>query len=187
LRIARTRSLPRDPVGGAQSSVPNTSADGEDAAPPKLLNAAGCLRSGDSQGGAQSSAPAIFPDREDTVPPDLANGLGCLRFGDSPGGARSPVPVHAAAQAALESRRPWRLKILGRDRPPGGAQSSAPDVLADRGDAAPPMGPCGRGTVPCARSCGDSRRPRESPSSTNEKIWGRTPAGRGAVLCARNC
>jgi hypothetical protein len=66
-------------------------------------------------------------DREDAVPPDLSNGLGCFRSGDSPGGARSPVPVHAAAQAALESRRPWRLKILGRGTP------------------------AGRGTVPCAR------------------------------------
>jgi hypothetical protein len=73
----------------------------------------------DLMGGAQSSAPAIFPDRDDGVPPDLANGLGCLRFGDSPGGARSPVPAHAAAQAALESRRPRRLKRLGRRTPAG--------------------------------------------------------------------
>jgi hypothetical protein len=49
------------------------------------------------------------------------------------------------------------------------------------------MGPCGRGTVPCARPCGGSRCPRGSPTSTVETMRGQTPAGRGTVLCARYC
>jgi hypothetical protein len=186
------------PPGGAQSSAPNTIADGGDAVPPDLSGLArapghrvwfqvpqrgpwsafpcgppGCgpsrhgrfrtvpgtvamarerhgpacpifLRTArtrslptDPVGGAHSSVPNISADRGNAVPPDLANGLGCFRSGDSPGGARSPVPVHAAAQAALEGRRPRRLKRLGRRTP------------------------AGRGAVLCARySCGQrGRRP----------------------------
>jgi hypothetical protein len=106
-------------------------------------------------GGAQSSVPAILADRGDAVPPGQPSTI--------MGEARSSVPAIALAHAArgfavfgdrecwagqdpprgAQSLSPCSCRRRGR-RPSqkpvlGGAQSSVPAILADRGDAVPPI------------------------------------------------
>jgi hypothetical protein len=107
LRTARTRSLPTDIVGGAQSS-----------------------------------APAIFPDREDAVSPNGPCGRGtvlCARHSCGRRGRR-PSPTCRSSQGHPAIGCGCRFRRGARVLP----------FLADREDAVPPMGPCGRGTVLCA-------------------------------------
>jgi len=60
LRTVRTRSLPRDLVGGAQCSMPDIFPDRGGAVPPGQANAAGCLRFGNRAGGARSGVAPVL-------------------------------------------------------------------------------------------------------------------------------
>jgi hypothetical protein len=156
LRTAGTPSLPWDLVGGAQSPVPGILADREDAVPPSLSELAratsdwGTLQLQHGPRGLISLRTAGTP----SLPWDLV------------GGAQSPVPgILADREDAVppnlsELERVFSnwLALQVRHRPRG------QPFPADGGDAVPPVGPCGRGTVPCARhSCGPRGRGHSQP------------------------
>jgi hypothetical protein len=192
LRTARTRSLPTcrssqgRPLIGARCSY-STGPGGS----LSLRTAGTPFLPWDLVGGAQSPVPDILADREDAVPPNLSElarvpsdcgtlqlqhgprGLLCLRTAGTPflpwdlvGGAQSPVP---GILADREDAVPPSLSELARapsDRGTmqleHGPRGSA--FLTDGGDAVPPVGPCGSGTVPCARySCGPRGRGPSQP------------------------
>jgi hypothetical protein len=145
---------------------------------PRLANRPGHPQFADDPGGAQSSVPGIPADREDAVPPNGPCGRGavlCARCSCGRRGRRPSRPVGARKGTG-------RLGTLGVRHGHRGLP-----FLADREDAVPPMRPCGRGTIPCARiflrtmgrgpslTCAvpptlDGRRPRP-PHGVHIRAW----------------
>jgi hypothetical protein len=205
LRTVRTRSLPWEPCGtgtvpcaryccGRRGRRPSPTWRGSQGHP-----AIGC---GCRFGRGALGLP-FLADREDAVPPMRPCGRGtvlCARYSCARRGTPS-LPACRSSQGHPAIGCGFRFRRGARGLP----------FLADRKDAVPPMGPCGRVTVPCAQySCGRrGRRPSRAAKRRRGAFdlviprEGRSPLrpiflltartrplpgndrGKGAVLCAR--
>jgi len=143
-RTARTRSLPWDLVGGAQSSVPDVPADGGDAVPPGLSELARAPGHRVWLQVPQRPPVSAFP----------CGPRGRGPFHGTLGEGHSPLCLMFLRTAGMPSLPACRSS-QGHPAIGCGCRSRTGPrglpFLADREDAVPPMGPCGRGTVLCAR------------------------------------
>jgi hypothetical protein len=139
--------------------------------------------------GPRAWQPTMMCGRTPTGGAQCLRPCSCGRRGRRPsrrstqGGAQSPVPgfLRTARTRSLPyNHRGWGTvpcaRSLGGARCPGGAQSSAPDILADRGDTVPPKDPLREGRSPL--------RPIFLRTAGTRSLPG-NHRGRGTVLRAR--
>jgi hypothetical protein len=119
------------------------------------------------EGSARAWGPPFLADRGGTVPPNGPCGRGADLCARNSCGPRGRGPSHGALWEGHSPLCPIFLRTAGTPSLPTCRSSQGhPAIgcgcrfrrgarglpfLADRGDAVPPMGPCGSGTVLCAR------------------------------------